>query len=884
MIDTSLQRVLFVNSGGFRLCDIDLSKSIHLYGGNNAGKTTIVNALQFAFIDNFKQMVWDGHKDDETKKHYFDSFSYIVFEVSTPTGPQCLALLGQGPGQSFGYQRWRYNGTLELQSYILKDGNGKFKPRDNQFVKSYFAKMEAKGPLSGTEMQQWITGRGDSPFSVAPLKRSNDFPKYKKVFTNLLRLEKLTSLEMRELLVACSDVVTNELNLRDKYENRYNEFLGKQNEITMINNARDTLESCIEDFVKLSQKRKSYSLQYNFAIKFAEDEKRRLSIELGTLKSAISESSRIDGEKKVQIENLTNQIDAQKQKLFGLTSRKTEVTGEITRGKNLSEIELRAQHVNLTQKCEELASATQDSKYSGLESQEKSLSKRIKSLESQLNGKSSFRIYIRDLLNDSPELFVIWDKILSGELMQLIEGDGFTIVNKTELLALLNSLSSLTEKTNLNLSGTSIDITQIDSNSLPETTEQLKETCQDLSNRLGAVKRAIDAKKESRKIKLKLEESRKKLNQCINDLELLGNLPNLIDDLEEIDRNLIQSETLRDNLIEEQNKLNEERMVFRESIVRKETYSKEIARNIQTIFNDLRSIHPPSDEWAEKEVEVIEGDEWRDIFQVIDRLNTRCKEAFRRLQTSLDLVHKVTDGRFRNEDLHTGISDMKTELESLEEKKEVNDRLQNSLIEGMKNDIRNFMTSYDAVIKKIATINRSFNKITISNLDWFRLVASPNDTGIIAAMEKIREEDTILAFAERDNNSRGSLDVLFNKGKISIEDIFEVNVHISVNGEIKKYRDIGRFESQGTTIAVKVCFHVEILKNMMKSNIGRIPIFLDELEKLDDQNIQSIVNYIHDAGLSIITASPRPKTVIPLNYWLDRSGFVLEKHKAVWGV
>ena len=47
---------------------------------------------------------------------------------------------------------------------------------------------------------------------------------------------------MRELLVACSDVVTNELNLKDKYENRYNEFLGKQNEILMINNARDTGE------------------------------------------------------------------------------------------------------------------------------------------------------------------------------------------------------------------------------------------------------------------------------------------------------------------------------------------------------------------------------------------------------------------------------------------------------------------------------------------------------------------------------------------------------------------------------------------------------------------------------------------------------------------
>ena len=48
--------------------------------------------------------------------------------------------------------------------------------------------------------------------------------------------------------MACSDVVTNELNLRDKYENRYNEFLGKQNEIIMINNAKNTLEICIEDY------------------------------------------------------------------------------------------------------------------------------------------------------------------------------------------------------------------------------------------------------------------------------------------------------------------------------------------------------------------------------------------------------------------------------------------------------------------------------------------------------------------------------------------------------------------------------------------------------------------------------------------------------------
>ena len=143
-----------------------------------------------------------------------------------------------------------------------------FKPRDNQFVKSYFAKNEAKGPLSGKEMQQWIAGHGESPFRCCSSKAFNDFPKCKKGLYKPVKIE--NDIVRNAGVTGCLfDVVTNELNLRDKYENRYNEFLGKQNEILMINNARDTLESCIEDFVKLSEKRKSYSQQYNFAIKYA---------------------------------------------------------------------------------------------------------------------------------------------------------------------------------------------------------------------------------------------------------------------------------------------------------------------------------------------------------------------------------------------------------------------------------------------------------------------------------------------------------------------------------------------------------------------------------------------------------------------------------------
>ena len=98
---------------------------------------------------------------------------------------------------------------------------------------------------------------------------------------------------------------------------------------------------------------------------------------MGSLKSAISESSKIDEEKKKQLEEITNQIDNQNQELFDLNSEKNSLTEKINRGKGLVEIELRAQHAGLTKKCEELASATQDSRYSDLESQENHFQRKL---------------------------------------------------------------------------------------------------------------------------------------------------------------------------------------------------------------------------------------------------------------------------------------------------------------------------------------------------------------------------------------------------------------------------------------------------------------------------------------------------------------------------
>ena len=73
--------------------------------------------------------------------------------------------------------------------------------------------------------------------------------------------------------------------------------------------------------------------------------------------------------------------------------------------------------------------------------------------------------------------------------------------------SLLNSFS-LDDDTNLEISGISINLEQIDTNPVPETNEQLQQALSELNDKLSAIKNAIIAKKESERIRRELNEAR----------------------------------------------------------------------------------------------------------------------------------------------------------------------------------------------------------------------------------------------------------------------------------------------------------------------------------------------------------------------------------------
>ena len=81
-----VRHLVAINSGSFIYAELDLRGAIHLAAPNNAGKSTLVNALQYLYVDDIQKMAF-AKSVDETKEHYFgEDRSYLIYECATPSG------------------------------------------------------------------------------------------------------------------------------------------------------------------------------------------------------------------------------------------------------------------------------------------------------------------------------------------------------------------------------------------------------------------------------------------------------------------------------------------------------------------------------------------------------------------------------------------------------------------------------------------------------------------------------------------------------------------------------------------------------------------------------------------------------------------------------
>ena len=122
MTHYGVHRLVAINSGNYLFANIDLTKPVHLAAPNNRGKSTLVNALQFLYIDDFTKMKFGHRRSRRHKRHYFGGGSLLSdLRVPDDIGIQCMLVRGLSNLRGGQFERYIYDGDFRETDY-LDDG------------------------------------------------------------------------------------------------------------------------------------------------------------------------------------------------------------------------------------------------------------------------------------------------------------------------------------------------------------------------------------------------------------------------------------------------------------------------------------------------------------------------------------------------------------------------------------------------------------------------------------------------------------------------------------------------------------------------------------------------------------------------------------------
>lgn len=205
MIHYGFQRMALLNSAGYRRAELPLDASVSLIAPNNAGKTSLINALQFLLIIDKRRMDFGAHDVDTSRRFYFpNNGAYILLEVALPTtGTVVLGCVGKGV--SHDYEYFAYKGDLKLDDYRLPDGSQVQQPQLKAHMASIgklvfsYTSSEFASALYGTRRR--ILDQ-EPDFTVFKLEHASHADAFQRVLTRTLRLDKLRSSEVKDYLLA----------------------------------------------------------------------------------------------------------------------------------------------------------------------------------------------------------------------------------------------------------------------------------------------------------------------------------------------------------------------------------------------------------------------------------------------------------------------------------------------------------------------------------------------------------------------------------------------------------------------------------------------------------------------------------------------------------
>jgi len=863
-----LTKIILLNSAKYEkaVITIDDVESIQIVGRNNLGKTTLISVLNFLYLPSQKDWNFD-HNPKETLNFYFKKLdkNYILFEIYKD-GYFCI-LIKKGLNHDLEY--FKISSSYDDVKDKIIENSKLLKFDDIQAnLLSDIAKLDNK------KYKALLYGHSKRDKTVLWLKE-NKQNVFSKIYRYLLDITQIDNVAVKESLL----VADNREKIKREFTNIDNDNIQsmqkQQRIIERLKNAKEGFTDFKNVYNEYSTKIQIIGDDYSDFWSLYHDEKKELDDIIRTSGETIN---------KIQIEQITP-LEKERERLTenkgGLNADRRSLISEIDK-KLKTKLEIDSyDDINLLTIANGNLKTQIDKKKYQLESikQENYTLEKVEQLLSQQESEKqelSKQIENYDNLlihhiSEDPSVKRIINSVLSQEVLKL---------EKENILKVISTLNNGT----LKLFDGDIDISKIKVENFI-TIESLQKKLIRVQETIDKYLQIKDNIKNSNQIKIDINNLEEEVTSIADKIKKIASLPLLTNELTTLEQNksdLDQKlEVITVSL--DTNKIDLKKV---KSLVEEEGHNEQKAKDRLAVIN----VHYTN---FQDELNDMDINTSRDI---VNKDINVLSEKIKALRKELVKLKEDKNRRFRDlkYDLHKEhalesdfIKEVEEEIDTIKDKEGTMSELIQNITNEISSPTKTFLRELEDFEKYITSVNTSFKKYKVSNIETIEIKLVKNNK-IIYDLKQIADisKDNLFDF-DHDNESdyEEQISILkeyINKSKVfRLSDLFDVA--FVING--KEANLSKQIESTGTDKILKIMLFILIIRNIIiQDEDNRLVVYVDELSAVDDDNSAELIRICKENNLIPIFASPDKKMNVQKYYdlqELSNGKIVVDENRAI---
>lgn len=875
-------KLIAIRSGSYDYAEVDLSNSIQLVGPNNAGKTTLINTLQFLYLDNRNQMVFGDHDQEATRQYYFpDQFSYLLFECQGPKGTYMIGWRGQSKSSGGDPVRFTYDGGYDMNDYLTEDD----RVRDQKEV---LAKLELRGYRELREPQLHreailVATKGDSNgLGIVHLTETDRYSHFKEVLKNLLSLRSIDQHEMKRSLLMLASIPPNKpaLEANRLMTEEFERIRDRRLKLNTLKNERERLEK----YIDLSDVR--FSLEARLATVHADlMEKRRKAHDHNKhVKEAIVAKQEALEKEKISTAEILKDLD---ENIAELAAQKGRADGDLARiadlGKgleNFAEGMAREALNNAKERLHALGRQLGNAEEADRQRTARALAEvtgRVANTEKAIaNFDKAFITELRESLNDDQVRGL--SKLFNLDILKLpVEKGGVELKKRKQVDDILKSIAQNIKDDRYSDSILSLP--------LPDNSSAWKELVD-----VKAMKKALaDLKAEQERLRQLMNaiENREALAkeranaqaECDAQAELLGRWERFQVDRKEEPR----LKKRHDEIAKEKGNAERERKDVREKLdeISVKLFEQRTALNkederFNRLLRLLEQCTPPPDPEAKGRELVSVPNDAEDAIELYRKLTIEHKDLSREMDQLRSKIENVLKSDIIGASEQDTIRLIREQIDGLPTFEEALRKDWDNYLHLLRANFANVLNGLADIKAAAEKLNRRFSNVSVSNLESLKMEVI-DQSDLVEPLRELAETDHTGLFDDSkklDAAYQSFRNRLSERITLNYGDLFTLRFTVAVNnGRVHSYDNL-QVESHGTAITIKVLFNLLVLRSMLKEDaqlhtpLSRVPFFLDEVHSLDATNRGAVLRMSRDLGFMAITAAPEPVSEVDALYFL----------------